>query len=78
MNKILTMKEAVAWCKENGINVTEWNLRHLIKSGEIPCRQTRPGGKYFIATQNIWRYFNCDDGQDNPPCEPANGIKRIM
>lgn len=76
--KTLTLKEAVAWCKENGINVSEWGLRHLVKSGKIPCRQPRQGGKYFINTRNILRYFYCDDGQDNPPCEPTNGIKPIM
>lgn len=75
-HRIVTMKEAVVWCRENGIAVSEWHLRELVKSGAIPCRQTRAKGKYFISTQNIWRYFNCVDSQDNPPLDPVGGIRR--
>ena len=54
----------VRWAADDGIPLTEYGLRLLIKRGKIPVR--RIGAKQLIYYKNVVDYLSCADGCDNP------------
>ena len=65
-NMLLTVKETVARAEREGIPVTEYCMRRLLKMGKIPCRVI--GKKQIIYWPNVMSYFTCEtceNGCDN-------------
>lgn len=60
---LLTVKETVARAEQEGIPVTEYCMRRLLKMGKIPCRVI--GKKQIIYWPNVMSYFTCENGCDN-------------
>lgn len=60
---LLTVKETVARAEREGIPVTEYCMRRLLKMGKIPCRVI--GKKQIIYWPNVMAYFTCANGCDN-------------
>lgn len=77
MADILSIREAVQRAKADGMPVSEYTLRRLIKSGEIPVR--RVGQTILLYYPNLTRYLTCADGADNTPATVADyvGIRRV-
>ena len=76
MGNILTIREAIARAKAEGIPVSETALRRWVKTGAVPVR--RAGNKQLIYFPNLEKYLRCEDGGDNCPATvAAPGIRRI-
>lgn len=60
---ILNIKEAAARAREEGINISEYTLRRIIRTGKIPCRIV--GRTYLISWEKLMNWVNCVDGCDN-------------
>ena len=60
---VLNIKEAVARAKASGINISEYTLRRVIRSGELPCRIV--GRTYLISWEKLVNRATCVDGCDN-------------
>lgn len=77
MPDVLKVREAVKRAKAEGLPVSEYTLRRLIKSGEIPVRQV--GQTTLLFYPNLVRYLTCADGADNTPNTVAGyvGIRRV-
>lgn len=44
---ILNIKEAAARAREQGMNISEYTIRRVIRSGQVPCRIV--GRTYLIS-----------------------------
>ena len=77
MPDVLTIREAVQRAKADSLPVTEYTLRHWIKTGSIPYRSV--GKKVLIFYPNLVRYLQCTDGFGNVATtnEVAPGIRRV-
>lgn len=77
MPNVVTIREAVLRSKADGMPVSEYTLRHWVKSGAIPVRKV--GQKVLLYYPNLLRYLQCEDGKDNQPATLAAtpGIRRI-
>ena len=77
MAEVVTIREAVLRSKADGMPVSEYTLRHWVKSGAIPVRKV--GQKVLLYYPNLLRYLQCEDGNDNQPASVAAtpGIRRI-
>lgn len=62
MADVVTIREAVARAKAEGLPVSEYTLRGWIKSGAIPIRHA--GCKQLLFYPNLVRYLQCEDGGD--------------
>lgn len=67
MPNMLTIRQAVSRLKSDGLPLTEYSLRMLVKRGSIPVRYV--GQKALLYYPNILRYIECTDGSDNAPME---------
>ena len=65
MPNMLTIRQAVARLKADGLPLTEYALRMLVKRGAIPVRYV--GQKALLYYPNVVSYIQCADGADNPP-----------
>lgn len=77
MPNVLTVREAVQRAKADGLPVTEYTLRHWIKTGAIPVRNV--GAKALLFYPNLVRFLQCEDGADNAPTTVGSspGIRRV-
>lgn len=76
MADVLTIKEAVQRSKNEGLPVSEYTLRRIVKSGLVPIR--RVGQKTLLYYPNLVRYLTCADGADNTPDVAVHtGIRRV-
>lgn len=76
MPDVLTIREAVARAKAEGIPISETALRRWVKSGAVPIRKA--GNKHLIYFPNLMAYLRCEDGGDNRPATvAAGGIRRV-
>ena len=76
MTDVLTVREAVSRSKAEGMPVSEYTLRRIIKKGLVPVRQV--GQKTLLYYPNLVRYLTCADGADNAPTVAApTGIHRV-
>ena len=76
MADVVTVREAVARAKAEGLPVSEYTLRGWLKTGAIAARTA--GQKYLLYYPNLVRYLQCVDGCDNSPTAPETaGIRRI-
>ena len=65
MPNIVTIRQAVTRLKADGLPLSEYSLRMLVKRGAIPVRYV--GQKALLYYPNILRYIECADGSDNVP-----------
>lgn len=77
MPNMLTIRQAVERLKADGLPLSEYALRLLVKRGAIPVRYA--GQKALIYYPNVISYIQCTDGCDNAPATVAatNGIRRV-
>ena len=63
--------------KADGLPISEYTIRRLIKQGLIPARYIGP--KPVASYSALVRYFSCEDGADNSPTAVISGpgISRI-
>ena len=57
-------RQIVKWASEDGIPLSEYGLRLLIRQGKIPVRKI--GNKNLIFYKNVTDYLSCSTGSDNP------------
>ena len=73
---VVSVREAVQRSKIEGMPISEYTLRRVIKSGEIPVR--RVGQKVLLYYPNLVRYLTCEDGGDNVAATVIpSGIRRV-
>ena len=65
MAQMLTVRQAIVRLKGDGLPLTEYALRLLIKRGAIPVRYV--GQKALLYYPNVVSYIQCTDGSDNAP-----------
>lgn len=75
MYQMLTIRQAAERLKADGLPVSEYWLRILVKRGEIPVRYA--GAKALLFYPKVVGYFQCEDGCDNLPVAAAPGIRRV-
>lgn len=77
MPNVVTVREAVKRAKQEGFPVSEYTLRHWIRTGAIPVRKA--GTKMLLFYPNLVRYLQCEDGGDNKPAAVTEfqGIRRM-
>ena len=75
---INTVPKLAQRAKAEGLPISEYTIRRLIKTGAIPARFVRP--KPLVSYTALVRYFSCEDGCDNAPSTLAvgTGIRRIV
>lgn len=71
MSNMLSIRQAAERLKAEGLPVSEYWLRILVKRGEIPVRYA--GAKALLFYPNILDYLKCADGCDNRPVESGKG-----
>lgn len=73
---VLTIKEAARRAKEEGLPISVYGLRCLIKSGKIPVRKI--GRKALIYYPNLIDFLTCESGSDNTPDVAVSfGVRRV-
>ena len=74
---INTVPKLAQRAKADGLPISEYTIRRLIKTGAIPARYVGP--KPLASYSAIVRYFSCEDGCDNAPdtTTASSGIRRI-
>lgn len=65
MPNMVTIRQAVERLKADGLPLSEYALRLLVKRGAIPVRYA--GQKALIYYPNVISYIQCTDGCDNAP-----------
>lgn len=74
---INTVPKLAKRAKADGLPISEYTIRRLIKTGVIPARYIGP--KPVASYSAIVRYFSCEDGCDNATATvaAAPGIRRV-
>ena len=74
---INTVPKLAQRAKAEGLPISEYTIRRLIKTGAIPARYVGP--KPLVSYTALVRYFSCEDGCDNAPStlSVGTGIRRI-
>lgn len=77
MPNVVTIREAVQRARDDDMPVSEYTLRHWVKSGAIPVRKV--GQKVLLYYPNLLRYLQCEDGKDNQTAIAAAtpGVRRV-
>ena len=65
MADTLSINQTVIRLEKDGLPLTEYALRMLIKRGAIPVRYV--GQKALLYYPNVVSYIQCTDGADNAP-----------
>lgn len=73
---INTVPKLAQRAKAEGLPISEYTIRRLIKQGLIPARYIGP--KPIASYSALVRYFSCADGCDNTPATVGTtGIRRV-
>lgn len=77
LSDIGTVPQHAKRAKAEGIPISEYTIRRLIKQGIIPARYI--GNKPVFSYSALLRYLSCEDGSDNNTTTvvPLGGIRRI-
>ena len=77
MPDINTIPKQAQRAKAEGIPLSYYAIKHLVKSGKVPARYI--GTKPLVSYNALLRYISCEDGCDNAPLEAisGSGIRRI-
>lgn len=75
---INTIPKLAQRAKADGLPISEYTIRRLIRQGTLPARYIGP--KAVASYAALVRYFSCVDGCDNTPVatmSTASGIRRV-
>lgn len=74
---INTIPKLAQRAKADGLPISEYTIRRLIRQGTLPARYIGP--KAVASYSALVRYFSCVDGCDNTSAtvEPVSGIRRV-
>ena len=74
---INTIPKLAQRAKADGLPISEYAIRRLIRTGVLPARYIGP--KAVASYSALVRYFSCEDGCDNAPVESRNaqGIRPV-
>lgn len=77
ISDIGTVPQHAKRAKAEGIPISEFTIRKLIKQGIIPARYI--GKKAVFSYAALIAYLSCEDGADNAPATvmQLSGIRRI-
>lgn len=77
MPNMLTIRESVQRARGDGMDISEYSLRHWVRIGAVPTRKV--GQKALIFYPNLVRFLRCEDGADNSPATVISGpgIRRV-
>lgn len=67
MANMLTIRQTRDRLMKDGLPLSEYSLRMLIKRGTIPVRFV--GRKALIFYPNVVSFLQCNGGGDNPPLD---------
>lgn len=72
-----TIPKLAQRAKADGLPVSEYTIRRLVRQGILPARYIGP--KAVASYSALVRYFNCIDGCDNTPATvgTGSGIRRV-
>lgn len=70
MPDIVTIREAAAKAKADGLPVSEYCIRQWVRLGALPVRKA--GSKNLLSYSNLVSYLRCENGQDNQPPRRVN------
>lgn len=75
---INTIPKLAQRAKTEGLPISAYTIRRLIKEGTIPARYI--GTKPVASYSALLRYLSCADGCDNAPVNTASaaGIRRVV
>lgn len=75
---ICTIPKLAQRAKADGLPVSEFSIRRMIKEGTLPARYVGP--KAIASYSALVRYLSCVDGCDNAPANTASaaGIRRVV
>ena len=71
MSNMVTIRQAVSRLKADGLPLTEYALRMMVKRGAVPVRYV--GQKALLYYPNLISYLRCEDGCDNMPDTEERG-----
>jgi hypothetical protein len=74
---INTIPKLAQRAKADGLPVSEYTIRRLIREGTLPARYVGP--KAIASYSALVRYLSCADGCDNVPNNmgAGSGIRRV-
>lgn len=74
---INTIPKLAQRAKADGLPISEYTIRRLIRQGTLPTRYIGP--KAVASYSALVRYFSCADGCDNTPATAGTGfgIRRV-
>lgn len=74
---INTIPKLAQRAKADGLPISEYTIRRLIRQGTLPARYIGP--KAVASYSALVRYFSCADGCDNTPTTvgKSSGIRRV-
>lgn len=74
---INTVPKLAQRAKADGLPISEYTIRRLIKTGALPARYIGP--RPVASYSALVRYFSCEDGCDNAPVTviPSPVIRRV-
>lgn len=74
MLDIMTIRQAAARAKNDGLGVSEYAIRQWVRLGVLPVRKA--GSKHLLSYSNLVSYLRCENGQDNLPPATVAGSTR--
>ena len=77
MPDMLSIRESVQRARGDGMDISEYSLRHWVRTGAVPTRKV--GQKALIFYPDLVRFLRCEDGADNSPATVISGpgIRRV-
>ena len=77
MQNVVTIREAVQRAKNDGLPISEYTLRHWVKTGAVPVRKI--GQKALLFYPNLVKYLQCEESTEINPTTTVetSGIRRV-
>ena len=75
MPDVVTIREAVARARSDGLPVSEYTLRRWVRTGVVQIR--RAGAKQLLFYPNLVSYLRCEGGGDVQPIQAETGVRPL-
>ena len=75
MPDVVTIREAVARARSEGLPVSEYTLRRWVRTGVVPIRKA--GTKQLLFYPNLVQYLRCEGGGDVQPIQEKTGVRPL-
>ena len=75
MPDVVTIREAVARARADGLPVSEYTLRRWVRTGVVPIRKA--GTKQLLFYPNLVQYLRCEGGGDVQPIQAETGVRPL-